>query len=366
MMADIEETVRGDPLFHPSLQLQRRSCLGLEDPKMKQILSKTKFVSLGSFCGVAQALQSLDLRGAAGPFDWMRSRCEGVTQLLATNFQDFMTMEAPITQACGSRVLPMAWGGSYWHHDIRDKEFHCGWQMQQTMERRKERFLTMSDENIVFIRSVNCTDELRAIPNLFHALKARFPRSRVRLLVLVDYQDYLSEAVISELGGDVVFSLVSGRVWEAPIPMPEWDPLYMRKRMELEANAYAVSIAKAMRIWSGVGNFSLWPSLECYRQWVSPFTGPDPKLDGFRGRRLPRPRPAFQQISNPGEALFKVPAAYSRPLQATVNPLSTVPLKASSAAPPCRRPDPPRARRVPLRLRVKWKRAATVICSQCV
>jgi hypothetical protein len=36
---------------------------------------------------------------------------------------------------------------------------------------------------------VNCTDELRAIPNLFHALKARFPRSRVRLLVLVDYQD---------------------------------------------------------------------------------------------------------------------------------------------------------------------------------
>jgi hypothetical protein len=48
------------------------------------------------------------------------------------------------------------------------------------------------------------------------------------------------------------------------------------------------------------------PTEECYRQWVSPFTGPDPKLDGFRGRRLPRPRPAFQQISNPGEALFKV------------------------------------------------------------
>ena len=25
MMADIEETVRGDPLFHPTLQLQRRT-----------------------------------------------------------------------------------------------------------------------------------------------------------------------------------------------------------------------------------------------------------------------------------------------------------------------------------------------------
>ena len=29
--------------------------------------------------GVAQALQSLGLRGAAGPFDWIRSRCEGAT-----------------------------------------------------------------------------------------------------------------------------------------------------------------------------------------------------------------------------------------------------------------------------------------------
>jgi hypothetical protein len=36
---------------------------------------------------------------------------------------------------------------------------------------------------------VNCTDELRAIPNLIQALKARFPRSHVRLLVLLDYQD---------------------------------------------------------------------------------------------------------------------------------------------------------------------------------
>ena len=35
------------------------------------------------------------------------------------------------------------------------------------------------------------------------------------------------------------------------------------------------------------------PTEDSYRHWVSPFTGPDPKVDGFRGRRLPRlPRPA--------------------------------------------------------------------------
>ena len=42
----------------------------------------------------------------------------------AIRSQDFLTMEPPFTQVCGSRVLPMAWGGSYWHHDIRDKEAH--------------------------------------------------------------------------------------------------------------------------------------------------------------------------------------------------------------------------------------------------
>ena len=30
------------------------------------------------------------------------------------------------------------------------------------------------------------------------------------------------------------------------------------------------------------------PAQESYRKWVAPFTGPDPKVDGFRGRRLPR------------------------------------------------------------------------------
>ena len=36
---------------------------------------------------------------------------------------------------------------------------------------------------------VNSTEELLAIPHLFQALKRRFSRSHVRLLVLVDHQD---------------------------------------------------------------------------------------------------------------------------------------------------------------------------------
>ena len=31
-------------------------------------------------------------------------------------------MEPAFVQANGAHVYPMAWGGSYWHHDIRDRE----------------------------------------------------------------------------------------------------------------------------------------------------------------------------------------------------------------------------------------------------
>jgi hypothetical protein len=38
------------------------------------------------------------------------------------SWQDFLTMEPPFIQQCGSHVFPMAWGGSYWYHNIADKE----------------------------------------------------------------------------------------------------------------------------------------------------------------------------------------------------------------------------------------------------
>ena len=71
-------------------------------------------------------------------------------------------MEMPFTRHCGTRIFPMSWGGSHWHHDFDDDEAwkvwksmeSCGaawvgssdWanhlqsQVKKTMERRKERF----------------------------------------------------------------------------------------------------------------------------------------------------------------------------------------------------------------------------------
>ena len=90
---------------------------------------------------------------------WQRRCC--------MTMQDFFHAEMPFTRHCGTRIFPMSWGGSHWHHDFDDDEAwkvwksmeSCGaawagssdWanhlqsQVKKTMERRKERFLSESE-----------------------------------------------------------------------------------------------------------------------------------------------------------------------------------------------------------------------------
>ena len=91
--ADIEEIVKHDPQFATALQEQRRLKLGFDAPYVQQFLGKTSLMSLGSYCGVAQTFESLGLREAAGPFDWMRTDCLGVTRLIQIGFQGFLEAE---------------------------------------------------------------------------------------------------------------------------------------------------------------------------------------------------------------------------------------------------------------------------------
>lgn len=175
----------------------------MELPGVKHFLSKTSLVSLGSYCAVANMIQKLGLREAAGPFDWIRSNGQGVTHLLRNGFQDFLDWEGRVHDVAGLQVFPTTWGGSFWHHDISDP------QVRQTFDRRKQRFLQMRNENLLFIRVVNGTQEVAQIPDLYSALHARFAAvGRVLLLVLIDMQDSEREVRTQDLGSNVILACV--------------------------------------------------------------------------------------------------------------------------------------------------------------
>lgn len=139
---DIEDVIKQDPEFACVLQTRRRQQLGFELPGIKDFLSKTTAVSLGSYCAVANMFEQLGLRDAAGPFDWMRSDCQGITHLILNGFQDFLEWEGHL-QIAGLKVFPTTWGGSFWHHDLNDP------QVRETFTRRKDRFLQMRNADLL-------------------------------------------------------------------------------------------------------------------------------------------------------------------------------------------------------------------------
>ena len=74
-----------DPVIHHSYYLH-----GFSKPSKTEPVSKSEyFHHFGPLQGaVANMIQKLGLREAAGPFDWIRSNGQGVTHLLRNGFQE--------------------------------------------------------------------------------------------------------------------------------------------------------------------------------------------------------------------------------------------------------------------------------------
>jgi len=310
---DIEDVIKQDPEFARVLQTRRRQRLGLELPGIKDFLSKTTAVSLGSYCAVANMFEQLGLRDAAGPFDWMRSDCQGITHLILNSFQDFLEWEGHL-EIAGLKVFPTTWGGSFWHHDLNDPK------VRETFTRRKDRFLQMRNDNLLFVRVVNSTEELRQIRQLYEALHRRFGgSSRVLLLVLIDLQDGEREILAQDLGSNVIFACIHHHSWEAPIRAPSPED-QARQRLHMASDAYCAALSRALYIWCGyVSVTSMHASSANLSQQLVPYQSPDPKRDSYQPVRQP--------------SLM----AASVTLQAAL-PAVTMPFSAGSVAPVSLRP----------------------------
>ncbi|CAK9061285.1 Uncharacterized protein R408 [Durusdinium trenchii] len=201
----IEEEVKRDPEFHVSRQVTRQRNLGLEIPQVQALLASARCVSLGTSCSVAAALQALDLRGEAGPFDWLRISARSVGYLLRTGFRDFFDIEYTQSRP-GERIASAKhWQGSFWHHDVTDIN------VRLAFDRRIERFLRIpAGRDMIFLRAMNHLEELDEIMDLFLILKLHFQKARrVRLAVLIDLQEAEGAFSTRELGPDVIFLPVS-------------------------------------------------------------------------------------------------------------------------------------------------------------
>merc|ERR1740122_536840 len=219
--------------------MRRRTEFGIDD--LTEFIESCEFVSLGNFCGVARALQALDVKKYSYPFDWVRSPTFGVIHCLETDFEDFLTYtvardEGPKGHLFGSTH----WGGSFWHHNIVTQK------TKDDFVRRIERFYGNAEvppeKNRVFVRALNSTRELDDCVRLHQALKRALPKARIYLLILLDMQSDLTPARLLDYSDCMLFCKIPETLFANN--GAQWS-------MEKQGVAYAEQIAFAIRVWNG-------------------------------------------------------------------------------------------------------------------
>jgi len=285
ILDDASET---QPWLAETAVAERRSRLGLDEPTLATFTQGCEFISLGNFCGIARALQALGLKKRSYPFDWVRSPLDGIIHCLETEFEDFLTFTTIRTdEAYGLKIFQGShWGGSFWHHNPLAPK------VKADMVRRMERFLGSAEVPAsrprIFVRCVNTTRELEAIPQLLQTLTALFPEAHVRLLVIVDFQSSCSLVQLEEEGfttDRLLFYTVNEQVF-SQLP---WC-------MQRVAEAYAEAVTHAARFWASSAQtprtgqapapLRIAADLAELRGAVHEFDGGSPASESFWPRRL--------------------------------------------------------------------------------
>jgi len=116
------------------------------------------------------------------PFDWIRTRLEGIQRLVDTNFAEFFDWNSKHAVP-GYNFVYRGFYHSFWNDNPSSPDMH------QKYLRRIERFnkIDARSKPVLFVRAVATSDELLHVQDLSRKLQARFG-PLAHLLVLVDYQ----------------------------------------------------------------------------------------------------------------------------------------------------------------------------------
>lgn len=260
----------------------RRLALGLRPGgRAVKFAQCCEFVSLGSYCAVARALQALEIKKFSYPFDWARSSMDGVIHCFDNQFADFLTHSSFKDHGTSGKCFGnSAWGGSFWHHDPSNAK------TQKDFERRIDRLYGRGEVDAlaprVFVRALNSTQEMGSAVRLLETLRRALPGSQVYLLLLVDnqaregpvrLQGSEHDGLLVWRGGEGLFAH-NGKHWT----------------MQKQSEAYAEAIAYAIRYWSEPGKEGATEevsSLESLISSLSAFEGGDAACALYWPRRLP-------------------------------------------------------------------------------
>jgi len=229
-----------EPWLSKEATQARRASLGMSDPYTAAFVDRCEFVGLGNFCAVSRALQCINVKKKAYPFDWVRSPVEGVLQCFENEFEDFLTFtHTRDDEASKMKVYTNTrWGGSFWHHDPMEQK------AKADFKRRIERLFGIGDipasQPRFFVRAANSTAELRSTLLLYEALQRALPQATIYLLIIVDFQMAKGPARIAS---DAYSRILFYRLHESLFTTQPWS-------MQRVSEAYAEAVAFAAHFFA--------------------------------------------------------------------------------------------------------------------
>lgn len=119
------------------------------------------------------------------PFDWMKTRVEGVLRYLTKDFEGFFDVVTtqPVPDSLARMVMHRDYYHSFWHDDLNDVHVH------EKYRRRIKRFQALDAKihPILFVRAIACSSELRHTGLLSETLTRNFG-TQAHLLLVLDFQ----------------------------------------------------------------------------------------------------------------------------------------------------------------------------------
>lgn len=150
-----------------------------------------RLVSLGCTCGPKLSFKHMGRGAETLPFDWMRTRHEGLVHFLRNDFEGFFEFNSkhPVP-GCGMTTF-RGHHHSFWHDDPTDPG------MLERYERRIKRFqaIDASVNPVLFVRAIPTTDEILLLPDLLDALIEKHGANAC-LVAVVDFQHTVCGAVL--------------------------------------------------------------------------------------------------------------------------------------------------------------------------
>lgn len=149
-----------------------------------ELTTAVRLVSLGCYCGPKLSFQKMGRGSETLPFDWIRTKLDGVLKLLRSDFDGFysFTTAIPVPGCTGMTCFrgPLH---SFWHDNPTEPS------MVEKYTRRIARFkeINAQTEPVLFVRVASQSDELPRAPELLREVERFGPCAK--LLMILNFQE---------------------------------------------------------------------------------------------------------------------------------------------------------------------------------